>query len=213
MIKFTTHFFPITIIILLLYLQKFKFCGDSDCPDYILAIIHSNLCGLSSIKLKLFATHVVDVIINDDIIDEKKFLDAFEGSVDDLKSAYACVRFLLLSTVRFGVTKDVFSIELQQLGLPREHSLALGKVLSDKFGALTEHLRGKSLSINELSGVKCTQSDGIDCVKIELEIKNFIEGNVNTTKQININKTDIPILLKELKIIKAKMDELNYENQ
>ncbi|KAG5679145.1 hypothetical protein PVAND_008736 [Polypedilum vanderplanki] len=191
---------------------KFKFCGNGDVPDYILAIIHSNLCGLSSIKLRVFSTHVIDVIIKDICIDETKYLETFEGKIDDLKSAYACIRFLLLSAVRFGATKDVFSIELQQLGLPREHSLALGKVLDDKFDALKEYLKSKSLKINELNDVKCFQSpDGIECIKMELKIDNFIDDNAKVLKEININKSDIPILLKELKIIRAKMDELDNE--
>lgn len=193
-------------------MQRFKFCGDGDCPDFILASIHSNLCGLSSIKLKVFASHVVKIIVSEEPIDEKKFADAFGGSFDDSKSAYSCVRFLLLSAVRFGIAKDVFSIELQQLGLPREHSIALGKVLDEHSATLREHLKSKSLTINELADVKCQESDGIECVKLEMEIKNFVSGKGNVSKEINISKRDIPVLLKELKIIKEKMDQMNYEN-
>lgn len=138
-------------------------------------------------------------------IDENKFLDAFEGSIEDLKSAYMCVRYLLLSAVRYGATKEVFSIELQQLGFSREHSIALGKVLDDKFLVIKEHLRNKSLSVNKLKNIKCLQSDGIDCIiKMAFEIEGFCEK-----KEVNIDKLDIPILLKELKTIKIKMDEIN----
>lgn len=152
------------------------------------------------------------MIVTNNVIDEQKFLEAFNGSLENLKSAYECVRFLLLSAVRFGVTKDVFSIELQQLGLPREHSLALGKILDDKVVVMKSYLKGKSLSVNELKTVKCLQSDsGIECIKMQMEINNYREKNQNVTKEINISKADIPILLKELKIIQKKMNELNYE--
>lgn len=194
-------------------MQRFKFCGDGDCPDFILAGIHSNLCGLSSVKLKVFASHVVKIILSGEAIDEQKFADAFGGSIDDSKSAYSCVRFLILSAVRFGIGKDVFSIELQQLGLPREHSLQLGKVLEEHSSTLREHLKSKSLTINELADVRCKESSGIDCVKLEMDIKNYISGGGNVSKEININKRDIPVLLKELKIIKEKMDQLENENQ
>lgn len=196
-----------------LFPQRFKFCGDGDCPDYILAIIHSNLCGLSSVKLKVFALNVVKVILSEQSIEDHKFADTFGGSVDDSKSAYYCVRFLLLSAVRFGIGKDVFSIELQQLGLPREHSLALGKVLDENSALLREYLKSKSLTINELSEVRCKESDGIDCVKMEMEIRNTLSSGAIVSKAINISNTDIPILLKELKIIKSKMDQFDYENQ
>lgn len=162
----------------------------------------------------MFATNVVKTILSEEPIDEQKFSGAFDGSIDDTKSAFSCVRFLLLSAVRFSIGKDVFSIELQQLGLPREHSLALGKVLDEHSASLKENLKFKSLTINELSDVKCRQSDGIDCVKLEMKIKNSVSGgNVVKEVNININSSDIPILIKELKIIKSKMDELDYDNQ
>lgn len=152
------------------------------------------------------------MIVSNNVIDEEKFLETFNASAENLKSAYECVRFLLLLAVRFGVTKDIFSIELQQLGLPREHSLALGKVLDDKAAAIKNYLKGKSLSVNELKSVKCSESENaIECVKMEMEIENFGEKNEKVTKEINISKSDIPILVKELKIIQKKMIEIGYE--
>jgi len=185
-------------------LQKFKFCGEGDCPDFILAIIHSNLCGLSSIKLKVFASHVVKLIIAEGDVDESKFTEVFED-LHDLKSAYLCIRYLLLSAVRFDVTSNYFSTELQQVGLPREHSLALGKVLDDNSQQLRQHLKGKALTVNEVQDVKCTKSEnGIDCIKMELKLR-----NPDDTREINISKSDIPILLKELRLIKDKINEFN----
>lgn len=150
--------------------------------------------------------------MSEEPIDEQKFSTAFGDSIEDSKSAYSCVRFLLLSAVRFNIGKDVFSIELQQLGLPREHSLALGKVLDEHAVTLKENLKTKSLTINELAKVQCKESDGIDCIKLDMEIKNPLFGE-KTFKEVNISRDDIPILLKELKIIKTKMDELDYDNQ
>jgi hypothetical protein len=152
------------------------------------------------------------MIVSENVIDEQKYLETFHSSRENLRSAYECVRFLLLSAIRFGVTKEVFSIELQQLGLPREHSIALGKVLDDKAAAMKNYLRGKSLSVNELKTLKCGKSDsGIECVRIQMEIANFAGKEQTVTKEINISKSDIPILLNELKIIQKKMNELNYE--
>lgn len=196
----------------LFYLQKFKFCGNDDLPDFILAIIHSNLCGLSSIKLKQFASYVVDMIVSDSIVDETKFLDLFDGSIENLKSSYACIKFLLLSAVtkdRFGVSKDIFSIELQQLGLPREHSSALEKVLNDKTSILKSYLIIKSLAVNDLTNVKISKSNGIECVKMELAIEKSLDGKTYATNNININHKDIPLLIKELKIIRKKMNGIN----
>lgn len=176
--------------------------------------IHSTLnSGLSSIKLKVFASNVVKTILSEDVIDENKFADAFSGSIESAKSAYSCVRFLLLSAVRFGVGKDIFSIELQQLGLPREHSLALGKVLDEHSASIAEQLKGKSLTINEVIDSKCKESDGIDCVHLEIIITKFQPKGNNQHQNVVINKSDIPILIKELKFIKEQMVRLDFENQ
>lgn len=35
----------------LLFLQKFRFCGEGDCPDWVLAEIHSTLSVLNSTKV------------------------------------------------------------------------------------------------------------------------------------------------------------------
>lgn len=154
----------------------------------------------------MFAGNVVKTILSGEPIDERKF-EAL-GSIDDLKATFSCVRFLLLNAVRFGVGKSILSIELQQLGLPREHSQALGKVLDENSSALREYLANTSLGVNELIDVQLKESDGIDCVKMELKIKDCIYGD--RANEINIKNSDIPILLKELKTIKAKMNEFDY---
>lgn len=189
----------------ILFPQKFKLCGDGDCPDYILAIIHANLCKMSSLKLKFFAAYVSKIVLSQEPIEEKKFMEIFGGSLSDSKSAYSCVRFLLLSAVRYEVPKDVFTIELQQLGLPREHAVALGKVLDEYSFDLRDHLKAQSVTVNELTEVTCKPSDGIDCVKVEMGIRNFKPTGGKVTKEVNIRKAHIPVMLKELKTIKGKM--------
>lgn len=141
-------------------------------------------------------------------------MEAFEGGIVDLKSAYSCVRFLLLSAVRFNVSNTYFCTELQQIGLPREHSVALGKVLDDCSTQLRDYLKSKTLTINELDNVKCSSSnEAVDCIYMKLEIKNEIVNYISqkTTHDIHIPKAEVPILLKELKAIRSKMNELDYE--
>lgn len=150
------------------------------------------------------------MILSEESIDESKFAEVFEGSLDDLKSSYSCVRFLLLSAVRYNVGTSFFSTELQQLGLPREHSLSLEKVLDENSLTLREYLKSKTLSINELEDVKFTEApDATNCIRMEMKVKNSLTKKDQLV--MNIKKSDIPILLKELKILKAKMEELNED--
>lgn len=124
------------------------------------------------------------------------------------------MRFLLLSAVRFNVSNTYFCTELQQIGLPREHSVALGKVLDDCSTQLRDYLKSKTLTINELDNVKCSSTnDAVDCIELKLKIKNQIVNGISqrTTHDIYIPKAEVTILLKELKAIRSKMDELDYE--
>lgn len=47
--------------------QKFRFCGEGDCPDWVLAEIHSNLAVLSSEQLQEVAHHVARCIVGEDV--------------------------------------------------------------------------------------------------------------------------------------------------
>lgn len=48
-------------------LQKFRFCGDGDCPDWVLAEVNSTLSFLSSIKLRQLTQSVAKIIIGEEI--------------------------------------------------------------------------------------------------------------------------------------------------
>lgn len=62
----------------------------------------------------------------------------------DLKRCIACLSFILTSAARFTCDPGVLGNELQQLGLPREHSQSIRKVYVDHNGTLTGALRAKS---------------------------------------------------------------------
>lgn len=49
------------------YVQKFRFCGDGDCPDWVLAEINSTLSVLSAVKLKILTQTVCKSLLGDAI--------------------------------------------------------------------------------------------------------------------------------------------------
>lgn len=143
-----------------LLLQKFRFCGDGDCPDWVLAEIHSTLSVLTAIKLKILTQLVIKSILGEEIPvswfqllwsgllrrgvqklipifiklniesrQEEKLQETFaKTDKAEIKSGFACIRFLLINAARYHVDEATFSAELQQLGLPAEHSNALCRV-------------------------------------------------------------------------------------
>lgn len=62
-----------------------------------------------------------------------------------MKAASSCINFVLQSAARHGAVDSALSSELQQLGLPREHSAAICKVYNEQCAAITNKLREQSL--------------------------------------------------------------------
>ena len=46
--------------------MRFRFCGDLDCPDWVLAEMN-NLARLTSVKMKLLVMQVIKGIMDSDI--------------------------------------------------------------------------------------------------------------------------------------------------
>ncbi|KAL2790865.1 COMM domain-containing protein 4 isoform 7 [Daubentonia madagascariensis] len=104
--------------------MRFRFCGDLDCPDWVLAEI-STLAKIYEKILKLTA-------------DAK-----FESG--DVKATVAVLSFILSSAAKHSVDGESLSSELQQLGLPKEHAASLCRCYEEKQSPLQEHLRACSL--------------------------------------------------------------------
>ncbi|XP_052870501.1 COMM domain-containing protein 4-like [Anopheles cruzii] len=107
--------------------NKFRFCGDGDCPDWVLAEIHSNLAQLTTDQLNELGEHTAKSILGADLSESDLSQIYPKGSLDAPKGAIACLRFLLTSAARYDTDVGVFGTELQQLGLPKG---ACGRLLA-----------------------------------------------------------------------------------
>jgi len=136
--------------------MRFRFCGDLDCPDWVLAEIQT-LSKLSSVKFKLLCNQVTTCILQDgsDLNVEKIEKLCADAKFDwsDSKSAIACLHFVLTSGAKHVVAVDELLDEVQQLGLPKEHAAALGKVFGDNTTSIRTRLTGQSLKLNSLEKV------------------------------------------------------------
>nr|XP_019606535.1 PREDICTED: COMM domain-containing protein 4 isoform X2 [Rhinolophus sinicus] len=106
--------------------MRFRFCGDLDCPDWVLAEI-STLAKISSVKLRLLCSQVLKELLGQGI-DYEKILkltaDArFESG--DVKATVAVLNFILSSAAKHSVDGESLSSELQQLGLPKAPTFTL----------------------------------------------------------------------------------------
>uniref|UniRef100_A0A6M2DCI1 Protein tabanus bromius n=1 Tax=Xenopsylla cheopis TaxID=163159 RepID=A0A6M2DCI1_XENCH len=193
--------------------MRFRFCGGSDCPDWLLAELHA-LSRLSSVRVRQLATLVVQSMLEEKMDEEKlsKIMSDTKLDVLSMKAASSCINFVLQSAARHGAVDSALSSELQQLGLPREHSAAICKVYNEQCAAITNKLREQSLRVNRLNEITTTVPENtIDCVQINLTLGDVIEDDQRVVKQhkFNVGKEDLLIMISELKKAQALMQELS----
>uniref|UniRef100_A0A5F8HFH5 COMM domain containing 4 n=1 Tax=Monodelphis domestica TaxID=13616 RepID=A0A5F8HFH5_MONDO len=134
--------------------MRFRFCGDLDCPDWVLAEI-STLAKISSVKLKLICSQVLKDLLGQGIDFEKilKLTADAKFESGDVKATVAVLSFIISSAAKHSVDSESLSSELQQLGLPKEHASGLCRSYEEKQGPLQESLRGSSLRLSRLESV------------------------------------------------------------
>lgn len=134
--------------------MRFRFCGDLDCPDWVLVEIIT-LSKISSVKMKLYCQQIMNQLLGGtiDYTKVQKFTTDAKYDDKDIKATIAAVDFIFSSAAKYSVDGDSLSNELQQLGLPKELATALCKVYSDKKEQLQHTLKVKSMRIAKLKSV------------------------------------------------------------
>ncbi|XP_050308984.1 COMM domain-containing protein 4 [Anthonomus grandis grandis] len=182
--------------------MKFRFNGDADCPDWILAEIYT-LSRLSSVKLKSLAQLVIQGILTPPIQIEKVEKLFTESKLDvelDLKSSIACLNYILSASVRYGCNSSALQSELQQLGLPREHSNSIKRVYDEHSATLAENFKMQSLKVNNLESISVETDPEVGCV-----LTLGINGEKVTA---TLPESTLDGLLADLKHVRGIMAEL-----
>ncbi|XP_018572338.1 COMM domain-containing protein 4 [Anoplophora glabripennis] len=184
--------------------MRFRFCGDADCPDWVLVEINT-LSKLSSVKLKLLAQIVAQGVINPPVDMEKAEKLFAESKLDaniDLKACMACLTYILSSTVRYNCDSSALQSELQQLGLPREHSTSIKRIVDDQSANLSSKFKAASLQINPLEQYSVKMDEDVNCAVLDLVIGG--EKKTATLTPFTLN-----VLIENLKEVRKTMVELN----
>ena len=125
--------------------MRFRFCGDLDCPDWVLAEMNI-LARLTSVKMKLLVMQVIRGILDEgiDFVKVEKLTSDAKYDIGDIKASVAGLQFIITSAAKHGVNGETLSNELQQLGLPKEHSTTLCKSYESKLSEIHANLLKKS---------------------------------------------------------------------
>ncbi|KAF5286117.1 hypothetical protein FQA39_LY16400 [Lamprigera yunnana] len=184
--------------------MRFRFCGNGDCPDWVLAEINT-LSRLSSLKLKSLATIVVQGLLDSSleiVKAEKIFNDSRLDADVDLKACVACISYIISSTIRYNCDHAALFSELQQLGLPREHSLSLKKVVAEYAEALTTSFKSSSLCVNRLQDAVINCDSESQAVKLEITVN-------NSTETVHLLPHTVDLLLHDLKQVRSMAELVN----
>ena len=129
--------------------MKFRFCGDSDCPDWVLAEI-SVLSKMTLLKIRSLVTQIVKYILcnkfNYEVIEKIAKDPKFDTS--EVKAGVAAISFILKNAIRNSVDFDNLSNELQQLGLQKDTSIALSKIYHENSDKLAMLMKDQSLRLS-----------------------------------------------------------------
>uniref|UniRef100_A0A7S1UFS0 COMM domain-containing protein n=1 Tax=Phaeomonas parva TaxID=124430 RepID=A0A7S1UFS0_9STRA len=137
--------------------MRFRFCGDLDAPDWLLAEI-ATLSRISSVRMKLLVKQVMRFVATGDMDHEKvlkltKDTLYVDDGASDLKGALAALDFIITSAAKYNVEDSTLLQEVQQLGLPKENSEALSRQYRAAREELRERLAARSYRVNKLVGL------------------------------------------------------------
>ncbi|XP_069699315.1 COMM domain-containing protein 4 [Periplaneta americana] len=195
--------------------MRFRFCGDLDCPDWILAEINT-LTRMTSVKMKLLCQQVTKSLLGEDMDYErvKKLTADAKFEPGEVKASVAALLFVLATSARHGIDGDTLSSELQQLGLPREHATALCRVYSDNLTSISNRLKDHSLRLNRLQDVQWRLDTAVldrDQMAAELRLSLQTQEPASGTcgiHSLNLSAQQLHLLLADLKRAASIMDPL-----
>eukprot|EP00744_Colponema_vietnamica_P003134 GILI01004844.1.p1 GENE.GILI01004844.1~~GILI01004844.1.p1 ORF type:complete len:183 (-),score=22.89 GILI01004844.1:33-581(-) len=182
--------------------MRFKFCGDQDAPDWILAEI-SVLSKISSIRMKLLCLQVLSHLCGGEMDMEKVKKLTSDTDTYEMEAAVAALRFILFNSGKFDVDDTILCKELQQLGLPKENSEALAKPYREKKDLLREKLAHATLSLPRVVESQCFGTS----TNVEIKLSTD-QGSLHT---LSLNPSLASSLLEELLKARDVQDALDRE--
>jgi hypothetical protein len=176
--------------------MKFKFCGNVDCPDWLITEI-VYLSKITPVKLRILGNLICKYIMKEgDTIKIKKILEEMNLTSEEITIVISSLCFIIKSSAKFNVDDMVLSQELQQLGLPQDTADAISKVYKKNKDILRGYLKEDIFSFNRVSDVHFKSSycmadkyNDFDC-KNEKESEEMNEDNYVIN---NLEKTEITL--------------------
>ena len=132
--------------------MRFRFCGDSDCPDWVLLEI-ATLSKIPSTRIKVIVTQVLSNLVRGAYSHEKLLKTAVDGSaagLSDVKGAVAAIHFMITNAAKYDVDDVSLCAEVQQLGLPKENAETISRQFREHKDGLRDMFAAESYRTSRL---------------------------------------------------------------
>ena len=133
--------------------MKFKFCGNVDCPDWLITEI-TYLTKITPVKLRILGNLICKYIMKEgDTQKINKILEEMNLSSEEITIVISSLCFIIKSSAKFNVDDLMLSQELQQLGLPQDNADAISKVYKKNKEILRKYLKEDIFSFNKINNI------------------------------------------------------------
>ena len=131
--------------------MKFVFCGNVDCPEWVLAEV-ALLNRISAVKLKLILVQIVKKMTGQPHDNEKILKLSRETGFDmeETKVFLAILEFFLRQSTKHEVADKLLSKDLLQMGVAIENTNAVVKVFDDNRNTLLLTARNDSMRQSQI---------------------------------------------------------------
>lgn len=203
--------------------MKFRFCGDFDAPDWILADMPL-LSKLPVLRFKLLCGQVVNQLLGKKAVEFDKIDKHTEDanfSLSDVKAVVAELDFIFQNAVKYEVEDGVLKNELQQLGLPKEHSEMVSKLYRDNAEALKSKFTKDCFRITKVTSVDWRvdlilgsselPSAQVPTVSVKIGIQRPEDQGSTEPLIFEASRSKFNTLLNELRVARNLMAQLELE--
>lgn len=135
--------------------MRFRFCGDLDAPDWLLAEI-STLSKVTAVRMKLLLKQVIQYVLTGEINYQKiskLTQESLSGGYSDTKGAVSALHFVLSNSAKYDVDDTTLQLEIQQLGLPKDNADALVRAFRESKEVLRNRFAEQTFRVNALKSV------------------------------------------------------------
>ena len=192
--------------------MRFKLCGGNDAPEWILKEIVV-LSEISAVRFKLLVIVMLRHLLGGKLELQKirKYLSIMEGvGISEEKAILAAISYILSNAAKYKVSTEDVALELQQLGLPREHTMMMKRPLVKYIHLLTKRLRSKVLRINPIDDPIKWRLDYIVSNNNLRNVNQFqVTLKLSDDVSFMVNRDQVSVLLHELRQASALISQID----